>query len=99
MKRIYKIHTQILNKTQKFESIEKLVNYIKRSYVHTKSLNKHRPSNNSSPKANLFIGIVWANIHNNNYINMMGKHLRRRFSLQPSFMKDDNADDKQKRDK
>lgn len=30
---------------------------------------------------------------------MMGKHLRRRFSLQPSFMKDDNADDKPKRDK
>lgn len=29
----------------------------------------------------------------------MGKHLRRRFSLQPSFMKDDNADDKPKRDK
>nr|ABV82219.1 IP09254p [Drosophila melanogaster] len=30
---------------------------------------------------------------------MRGRHLRRRFSLQPSFMKDDNAEDKPKRDK
>ncbi|XP_058974998.1 dexamethasone-induced Ras-related protein 1-like [Musca domestica] len=30
---------------------------------------------------------------------MRGRHLRRRFSLQPSFMKDDHADDKTKRDK
>ncbi|EDV92164.1 GH24764 [Drosophila grimshawi] len=30
---------------------------------------------------------------------MRGRHLRRRFSLQPSFMKDDSAEDKPKRDK
>lgn len=30
---------------------------------------------------------------------MKGRHLRRRFSLQPSFMKDDNAEDKQKKEK
>ncbi|XP_017109734.1 ras-related protein Rap-2b isoform X1 [Drosophila bipectinata] len=30
---------------------------------------------------------------------MRGRHLRRRFSLQPSFMKDDNAEEKPKRDK
>ncbi|XP_017156543.1 ras-related protein Rap-2b [Drosophila miranda] len=30
---------------------------------------------------------------------MRGRHLRRRFSLQPSFMKDDNNEDKPKRDK
>ncbi|XP_075156703.1 ras-related protein Rap-2b [Haematobia irritans] len=30
---------------------------------------------------------------------MRGRHLRRRFSLQPSFMKDDHAEDKTKRDK
>ncbi|KRF99634.1 uncharacterized protein Dwil_GK25853 [Drosophila willistoni] len=30
---------------------------------------------------------------------MRGRHLRRRFSLQPSFMKDDSADEKPKRDK
>lgn len=30
---------------------------------------------------------------------MRGRHLRRRFSLQPSFLKDDNADEKSKRDK
>lgn len=30
---------------------------------------------------------------------MKGRHLRRRFSLQPSFMKDDSPEDKQKRDK
>uniref|UniRef100_A0A1A9Z663 Small monomeric GTPase n=1 Tax=Glossina pallidipes TaxID=7398 RepID=A0A1A9Z663_GLOPL len=29
---------------------------------------------------------------------MRGRHLRRRFSLQPSFLKDDNADEKSKRD-
>lgn len=29
----------------------------------------------------------------------MGRHLRRRFSLQPSFMKDDNDNDKPRRDK
>ncbi|XP_049311387.1 ras-related protein Rap-2a [Bactrocera dorsalis] len=30
---------------------------------------------------------------------MRGRHLRRRFSLQPSFMKDDSSEDKPKRDK
>ncbi|XP_055619751.1 GTP-binding protein Di-Ras2 [Toxorhynchites rutilus septentrionalis] len=30
---------------------------------------------------------------------MKGRHLRRRFSLQPSFMKDDSTDDKPKREK
>lgn len=30
---------------------------------------------------------------------MKGRHLRRRFSLQPSFMKDDSPEDKHKRDK
>ncbi|XP_030382243.1 ras-related protein Rap-2b [Scaptodrosophila lebanonensis] len=30
---------------------------------------------------------------------MRGRHLRRRFSLQPSFMKDESAEDKPKRDK